>query len=61
MIKILREGPGIKQTTCSKCQSLLEYDERSDTSKKEEVGKIMEYIICPVCKGEIIVRWRKKK
>ena len=60
MIEILREGPGLRQVTCSNCQSLLQYDERFDTKEKEEFKKIIEYIVCPVCKTKTVVRWRKK-
>lgn len=59
MIEVLREGPGLRQVTCSNCQSLLQYDEKSDTKVKKEENKFIEYIICPLCKTKTVVRWRK--
>lgn len=57
MIKVIRPGY-IKETMCSYCRSILEYDANEDV--KEEFATPMksipiEYIICPICVKKVIV------
>ena len=57
MIKVIRPGY-IKETMCSYCRSILEYDANEDV--KEEfatyAGNIpIKYIICPICGKKVIV------
>ena len=54
-MEILEKGNGIKKHRCPNCYSLLRYG-YEDIHKRKENKIMSEYIICPVCEEEIIVR-----
>lgn len=61
MIRIIGEAPGlIKQTACRNCATLLEYtqsDVRKRTGSDYDGGRfVIEFIDCPKCSNEVILR-----
>ena len=57
MIKVIRPGY-IKETMCSYCRSVLEYNADEDVEEEftTYAGNIpIKYIICPICGKKVIV------
>lgn len=71
MIKIIRPG-FLHRTTCDKCGTVLSYDDRTDTTTENFFDSpsvndscfrvdYKKYIICPLCKNEIVVEDSRKE
>ena len=67
MVKIIKDG-GLRQTICSHCISLLEYDHIKDPfcddiryDDKRKVSIYSWYIKCPKCGSRIKVEERPSK
>ena len=54
-MKVLEKGNGVRKYRCPDCYSLLEYG-YEDMHKRKENTITYEYIICPICKKEILIR-----
>lgn len=64
MIKIIKPGY-LKETQCPKCGAVLSYNENEDVETRHAKGiastmetyrKPVEYITCPQCKNEIVLK-----
>lgn len=57
MIKVIRPGY-IKETMCTDCRSVLEYDVNEDVKEgftASMKSTPIKYITCPICSKQIIV------
>jgi len=53
-MKIIRRG-NPKQTECSKCGSVLEYEVKDVHKQQVTMNEYGNYVTCPVCENEIKV------
>lgn len=54
-MKVLEKGNGVREYRCPDCYALLEYG-YEDIHKRKEGILIYKYIICLICKKEIVIR-----
>lgn len=56
MIEVIRKG-SLRQVTCFKCKSLLEYDRNEDVQEENRYfGDYKGYIKCPVCGEKVFLK-----